>query len=138
MRSNKYSRTRSRTILLLTVALAAASGMLLSAAPEERRITVYSNVANYSLNLITRNGQDYVGLLEILEPLGTVYAKGDSSKWKLRYKEIDSEFAAGKARAKVRGQTFDLPAHFPAGERARISADFVPRSHCCPGFWEGR
>ena len=113
MRSNKYSRTRSsRTILLLTAALGVASGILLSAAPEERRITVYSNVANYSLNLITRNGQDYVGLLEILEPLGTVYAKGDSSKWKLRYKEIDSEFAAGKARAKVRGQAFDLPANF--------------------------
>jgi N-acetylmuramoyl-L-alanine amidase len=113
MRSNRYSRTgRSRAILLFIVALSVISGFFLYAAPEERRITVYSNVANYSLSLITRNGQDYVGLLEILEPLGTVYAKGDSSKWKLRYKDIDGEFAAGKSRAKVRGQNFDLPANF--------------------------
>ncbi len=44
--------------------------------------------------------------------LGTVYAKGDSSKWKLRYKDVDGEFVAGKTRAKVRGQSFDLPANF--------------------------
>lgn len=113
MRSNKYSRTRrGPAILTFLVALSVVSGLLLSAAPEEKRITVYSNVANYSLTLVTRNGQDYVGLLEILEPLGTVYAKGDSSKWKLRYKDVDGEFASGKTRAKVRGQSFDLPANF--------------------------
>src|SRR5581483_4571477 len=92
--------------------LAATLSLILSAAPEEKRIAIYSNVANYTLNLVSRNGQDYVGLLEILEPLGTVYAKGDSSKWKLRYKDVDGEFSAGKTRAKVRGQSFDLPANF--------------------------
>jgi N-acetylmuramoyl-L-alanine amidase len=110
---NRHSITRrSGTILFSVVVLGLASGIFLSAAPEEKRVTVYSNVANYSLNLITRNGQDYVGLLEILEPLGTVYAKGDSGKWKLRYKDVEGEFAAGKTRAKVRGQSFDLPANF--------------------------
>jgi len=107
MRSNKDSR-----VALSLVALGMISSLVLSAVPEEKRITVYSNVANYSLNLVSRNGQDYVGLLEILEPLGTVYAKGDSSKWKLRYKDVDGEFVAGRNRVKVRGQSFDLPASF--------------------------
>src|SRR5690242_5929111 len=107
MRSNKDSR-----VALSLVALGMISSLVLSAAPEEKRITVYSNVANYSLNLVSRNGQDYVGLLEILEPLGSVNAKGDSSKWKLRYKDVDGEFVAGRNRVKVRGQSFDLPASF--------------------------
>jgi len=109
MRSNSVSRTH---IALSFVALGLISSLILSAVPEEKRITVYSNVANYSLNVVPRNGQDYVGLLEILEPLGTVYAKGDSSKWKLRYKDVEGEFLAGKNRVKVRGQSFDLPANF--------------------------
>ena len=106
------SAPRREGVAVLLHALAAISALVLSAAPEEKRVTIYSNIANYSLNLISRNGQDYVGLLEILEPLGAVYAKGDSSKWKIRYKDVDGEFSAGKTRAKVRGQSFDLPATF--------------------------
>lgn len=112
MRRNSGSRAPVRFAILFLTALALLSTLLLTAASEEKRISVYSSVANYSLNLITRNGQDYVGLLEILEPLGSVYAKGDSSKWKIRYKDVDGEFAAGKTRAKVKGQSFDLPANF--------------------------
>ena len=111
MRWNSDWRTPGRFAVLFVV-LALFSALLLTGAPEEKRISVYSTVANYSLNLITRNGQDYVGLLEILEPLGSVYAKGDSSKWKIRYKDVDGEFTTGKTRAKVKGQSFDLPSNF--------------------------
>ena len=85
---------------------------LLAAAPprEEKHISVYSNVATYTLPVLDRNGREYVGLLEILEPLGRVNAGSEGRRFKLRFNNMDSEFEAGKTRAKVRGRAYDLPA----------------------------
>ncbi len=88
------------------------SALLLSAASEERRISIYSAVANYSLPVTQRNGMDYVGLLEILEPLGTVSAKQNGQRWKFRYEDVDCEFTADKRSAKIRGSDFDLAGDF--------------------------
>ena len=52
-----------------------ACTLILSATPDEKRLSVYSPVANYSLSVVERDNRDYVGLLEILEPLGTVSAR---------------------------------------------------------------
>jgi hypothetical protein len=100
-------RLGGRLLLILVL----ASAFLLIGAPNEKRISVYSKVANYSLPVI-EHGQDYVGLFEILEPLGTVRTKSEGGKWKLRYNEVDSEFANGKKRAKVKGRELDLAANF--------------------------
>ena len=40
-----------------------ASTLLLYSSPEEKRVTIYSNAANYSLLILERNGDEYVGLL---------------------------------------------------------------------------
>jgi hypothetical protein len=45
--------------------------MLVSGAVPEKHLAVYSTAANYSLPVVQRQGQDYVGLLELLDPLGT-------------------------------------------------------------------
>lgn len=89
-----------------------ATTLLISGSPDEKRISVYSNVANYSLTAIQRNNLDYVGLLELLEPLGTVSARTSGDHWKFRYNDVESEFIAGKTRARVRGSDLDLPANF--------------------------
>jgi N-acetylmuramoyl-L-alanine amidase len=88
--------------------------MLLSAAAsaDEKHISVYSPVAIYSLPVLDRAGHEYVGLLELLEPLGRVSSQSDGRRWKLRYNSADAEFAAGKTRAKIRGHNFDLSAPF--------------------------
>ena len=70
--------------------LALASALLVSGAAEERRMSVYSKVANYALPVVQRNGEDYVGLLELLEPLGTVNAKFEKKHWKFRYNETSN------------------------------------------------
>lgn len=88
------------------------SAFLLLANPDEKRITIYSSVANYSLPVIEHNGQDYAGLFEMLEPLGTVVSRTEGARWKLRYNGVDSEFTVGKTRARVRGQDLNLPANF--------------------------
>jgi len=59
------------------VGLILASAMLLSGAPAEKHLSVYSIAANYSVPIVQREGRDYVGLLEVLEPLGRVSGKAE-------------------------------------------------------------
>ncbi|HWY56794.1 MAG TPA: N-acetylmuramoyl-L-alanine amidase [Terriglobales bacterium] len=111
------SRRRSRGSLVpavraFTVAILLASALLLYSAPEEKRISIYSNAANYSLPVLERNGDEYIGLLEVFEPLGAVSAKANGFHWKFRYYDVESDFTAGKTRARIRGSDFDLPASF--------------------------
>jgi len=95
---------------ILLVALF-ASGLVLFAAPD-KHLSVYSVAANYSLPLTQRDNRDYVGLLELLEPLGRVSAKSEGSKWRLKYNNVEGEFQSGKNKAKVQGRDADLGAKF--------------------------
>jgi N-acetylmuramoyl-L-alanine amidase len=99
-------------LLASTAAVFLASALLLYSSPEEKHISIYSNAANYSLPVLERNGDEYVGLLEVFEPLGTVSAKANGNHWKFRYDEVESEFTVGKARARIHGSDFDLPSPF--------------------------
>jgi N-acetylmuramoyl-L-alanine amidase len=92
-------------LLALTLFPAATSA-------NEKRLSVYSSVARYSLPVIDRAGHEYVGLLELLEPLGRVSAGKIGPRWKLRYNAIDSEFVPGGSRAKIGGRAYDLPLPF--------------------------
>lgn len=91
-----------------------ATVTLLSAGPSENEahISVYSPVAVYTLPVLQRAGREYVGLLELLEPLGRVSSQSDAHRWRLRYNAVDAEFVAGRTRARIRGRDFDLPAPF--------------------------
>jgi N-acetylmuramoyl-L-alanine amidase len=93
-------------------AILLAGAVLLSGAPDTKQLSVYSPSANYSLSVIERNGGDYVGLIEILQPLGAVTARMDGQQWKVRYNNLEGEFSDGKTRVRVQGQTFDLPGSF--------------------------
>jgi N-acetylmuramoyl-L-alanine amidase len=92
--------------------LAIASVVLLSGSSEDKRVSIYSTVANYSLPVIERNKLDYVGLLEVLEPLGTVSARVNGDHWRLRYNDADAEFTANKRGARAQRTDFDLSANF--------------------------
>jgi N-acetylmuramoyl-L-alanine amidase len=96
----------------LTAAILLAAVVVLSGAPETKRLAVYSPTANYSLPVTERNGSDYVGLLDVLQPLGAVSARVDGRNWKIRYNNLDGEFTDGKTRARVQGQNLDLPGSF--------------------------
>jgi len=103
---------RSLAMLTFTAAIFLASALLLYSSPEEKRITIYSIAANYSLPVLDRNGDEYVGLLEVFEPLGTVSAKASGTRWKFRYNDMESEFTVGKTRARIHGGDFELPSNF--------------------------
>ena len=98
--------------------------LLASAAGDEKRISVYSPVADYSLNVSQRDGREYVGVLEILEPLGTVTAKADRPNWKLRFNTIEAQFRDGSNRIRIRGKDFDLSSPFLMDrDRGLVSLD---------------
>jgi N-acetylmuramoyl-L-alanine amidase len=105
-------RTPWFELLAIVFALVLLSTFLLFAASDEKRITIYSTAANYSLPVIEHDGRDYVGLFELLEPLGTVVSKTEGRRWKVKYNDVDGEFTSGKTRVRVRGRDFDLPAKF--------------------------
>jgi N-acetylmuramoyl-L-alanine amidase len=111
--SGRLSRGRPvPAVGAFTAAILLASTLLLYSSPEEKRISIYSNAANYSLPVLERNGDEYIGLLEVFEPLGAVSAKANGPHWRFRYYDVDSDFTAGKTRARIRGADYDLPASF--------------------------
>src|SRR5271167_4720457 len=110
----------SAVILPATVLLAAVflHHVILDAqTPSSTQITVYSPQTTYSVPLLDIKGQSYVGLVEVLEPLGSVDARPDGKKYKLHFtaaggNPVEAQFTDGKDKAKVRGANYKLSANF--------------------------
>jgi N-acetylmuramoyl-L-alanine amidase len=111
--SRRLSRGRlGPAVGAFATAVVLATTLLMFGAPDEKRVSIYSTAANYSLPVVDRNGDEYVGLLEVFEPLGTVSARASGPHWKFRYNDVDNEFTAGKTRARIHGSDLDLPSSF--------------------------
>ena len=106
------STSRFRATIARTCVLIVLGSLLLFGAAPEKHLSVYSVAANYSLPLVQRDGRDYVGLLEVLDPLGKVAAKSDGSRWRLRYNNVEGDFQQGKSRAKIQGRDAELGGQF--------------------------
>ena len=81
------------------------------------QLTVYSAQTTYSIPLITADGQPYAGLVDALEPLGSIDARPDGKKYKLHFtppggRAVEAQFNEGKEKGKVVGENFKLPANF--------------------------
>src|SRR5271167_274297 len=115
-------------IVCLSVALVLSVSLLLhvlplryapvhAQAPEQNQLTVYSPQTTYSVPLLDLKGQLYAGLVELLEPLGSVDARPDGKKYKLQFMPPgghpqEAHFTDGKDKAKVRGANYKLSANF--------------------------
>src|SRR3984957_7343653 len=100
------------TSIIAACSLVAMFSSVLSGAPSEKHLSVYSVAANYSLPTVQREGRQYVGLLEVLEPLGKVSAKSEKGGWRLRYNNVEGDFQVGKNHARVQGRDADLGGRF--------------------------
>lgn len=119
----------NRWIGAFGVALAAlvALSILLSGAPTEKHLSVYSVAANYSLTLVEREGHDYVGLLELLDPLGKVSARSEGSRWRVHYNRVEGVFQTGKTRARVQGREIELTGRFLSeNDRGYVPVSCLP------------
>jgi N-acetylmuramoyl-L-alanine amidase len=57
-------------------------------------------------------GRDYVGILDLLDPLGQLSARQDGRKWKVRFNGTELEFQDGKPEVKAGNKRLDLPSPF--------------------------
>src|SRR5580700_7190152 len=116
-------------LLFLAVVLASGAG-------PEKHLSVYSTAANYSLPIVQRQGHEYIGLLELLDPLGTVSAKVDPPRWHIHYNNILGEFTVGKTHARVQGRDSDLSGKFLM-ENGRGLVPLASLSSLLPRFLGG-
>jgi N-acetylmuramoyl-L-alanine amidase len=111
--SSNTKNTLAILLAILTLLSAPPSALLSTAlSSDEKHISVYSPVAIYTLPILDRAGREYVGLLELLEPLGRVSTQSEGRRWRLRYNAVDAEFVAGSTRARIHGRDFDFIAPF--------------------------
>jgi N-acetylmuramoyl-L-alanine amidase len=104
---------QSRLVIVSVIVVATMiPGLLSVGSGDQKRISIYSDSANYTLNVQDWDGKEYVDLLEILQPLGATSIRSDRSTWRLRFGNIESEFAPEKTRVRIRGSDFDLVAKF--------------------------
>jgi N-acetylmuramoyl-L-alanine amidase len=108
----KDARRSHRPRYRLQVTALTLISTLCSGAAPEKHLAVYSVAANYSLPVVQRDNRAYVGLLEVLEPLGKVSAKSEGLRWRLHYNNVEGNFQLGKSRARVQGRDTDLGGRF--------------------------
>jgi N-acetylmuramoyl-L-alanine amidase len=108
----RWTKRARRTRWLTIAATLLAGAILVSGAAPGKHLSVYSTAANYSLPIVQIQGHDYVGLLELLEPLGRVNAKADGSRWRVRYNSVQGEFQSGKTKAHIQGREIELAFRF--------------------------
>jgi N-acetylmuramoyl-L-alanine amidase len=130
-------RLRKNTGLpLVLIAVAVFTSAADSPSIPEKHLSIYSTVANYSLPMTDRNRQDYVGLLEVLDPLGKVTARTDGKHWRVRFNDADIEFTPGKKRVRIGRLEYELPANFLLeGDHGLVPLSSLPQllSHILGG-----
>ncbi len=102
-----FFRARFAPLLLILATL-----LLTGNAAEQKQLAIFSVAANYYVPVVEREGRDYVGVVEMLDPLGTVSAQSQGSRWTAHYNDATVEFTVKKTGVRVRGQDVDLPAPF--------------------------
>ncbi len=86
-------------------------------APEPAQLTVYSPQTSYSVPLLDVNGQPYIGLVELLEPLGSVDARPDGKKYKLKFtppggRPEEAQFTTARTRPNFAERATNCPPTF--------------------------
>lgn len=92
--------------IVITIAALAAT------AADDKRLSVYTPQSFYAVSVLERDGHEYVPLLDVLTPLGSATARQDGDKWKLKFRDTDSEFKDGKTKVKVNRTNVKLSAPF--------------------------
>jgi len=106
LRSKRLGARAGGVCLLLMILLASAPSA------EEKQLSIYGPRVSYSLPVSEHDGQDYVALLEALEPFGNVSARAEGAKWKLRFSNVEAEFRRDASAGKVAGRKIALPVPF--------------------------
>jgi N-acetylmuramoyl-L-alanine amidase len=93
----------SKPGLALTLA-ALCCAMAFTGAVPEKQLTVYTAQSSYSLPVLERNGKAYIGVTELLTPLGATITHGKGKDWKVELNKAEAKLTEGKDKALIRTQ----------------------------------
>ncbi len=79
---------------------------------DNKRVTFYTQQTSYALPVFDRENTEYVGLLEALEPMGSVSGRAEGKKYKLKFRDVEGQFEKDKTKAKIHGKSIELIAPF--------------------------
>jgi N-acetylmuramoyl-L-alanine amidase len=82
------------TALLLSLLVAVC-------AAESRQLSVYAPQTSYQVAILVRGGVDYVGLTDLLEPLGHLESSIKGNKVTLTFNGVEAEFQEGQRQARA-------------------------------------
>jgi len=99
--------SKERAALLAAFVLISCA-LLLSVADPAKQFTVYTPQTTYSMEVLERQGQMYISLLDLLGPLGITIAPPRGNTWTVELNKVEARFTEGKDTAKIRGSTVDL------------------------------
>ena len=118
---------RHLQLLLLAVLL-----LGLSLGQEEKRLTVYSAQASFTIPVTDHDGDEYVSLTDLVDPFGNATLTHKGNRWKLKLAAtaggtLEAEFNDGSDTAKVRGKKIQLThAFWSDGQRGYVSVGSAP------------
>ncbi|HUO60354.1 MAG TPA: N-acetylmuramoyl-L-alanine amidase [Candidatus Acidoferrales bacterium] len=108
MLSRRSRRNLGLAILLASVLLSVVQNGF----AQNKRLTIYSVQTAYSVDVLAQNGVDYVGLVDVLEPVGHVESHVEGDHVRLKFNNADCDFENGKTQARIRNANLDLGANF--------------------------
>jgi N-acetylmuramoyl-L-alanine amidase len=114
--------------LLIKAACAMCAVVAFGQTTGGKRLSVYTAQTGYSIPVVDAKGSEYVGILDLLQPMGTASGRVDKRKYRLTFGSGDeSVFEDGKTRARLRKKEVDLPAEFLlANGRGLVSLRSAP------------
>src|SRR5579872_1703605 len=100
-------------------------------AQENKKLTIYSPQATYSVAVTENDGHDYVGIFEVFEPLGGIELKPNGEHWILKVdtspRITEGIFTPGIAEALIHGKPVALSAPVIAdNEHILVSVTSLP------------
>jgi N-acetylmuramoyl-L-alanine amidase len=79
-----------------------------SGAAPEQQLTVYTPQTSYSLPVLDRGGKPYIGVSDLLAPLGGSSRTSKGKEWRIALRQLEIRLTEGKERATIRGHQADL------------------------------
>src|SRR5437588_3150730 len=93
---------------MLTAFVLISCALLLSVADPAKQFTIYTPQTTYSIEVMERQGQPYINLMDLLEPLGATNVRNSGVNWTLQLNKVEAHFTEGKDTAKIKGATVEL------------------------------
>ncbi|HKT68080.1 MAG TPA: hypothetical protein VJP83_01525, partial [Terriglobales bacterium] len=81
----RFAPSPSRIVPALALLLLVVLPLQPQSSSGLQRLSVYAPRGSFTVPLQQNAGRDYVGILDLLDPLGQLSARQDGRKWKMRF-----------------------------------------------------